>query len=155
MHIKPGAILTSSPSLKDPHFTETIILLTEYNKNGATGFIVNKTFPRRLNELEEFKYSNPVTLYDGGPVDKEHLFFIHQRPDVIEGGGRIADTIYMGGNFRQAITHVNNRTLSEKDIKIFVGYCGWEHAQLEEEIAEGSWHIINANTEIIFATGKI
>ena len=80
-----GSFIRSTSLLDDSFFEKAVILIAEYNKKGATGFVVNKPFTRRLNELEEFKDSIPFPLYDGGPVDREHLFFVHQRPDLIKG----------------------------------------------------------------------
>jgi putative transcriptional regulator len=140
MDIQPGTLLNSA-SLDGSNFDKAVIYLTEYTANGAVGFVINKPFSCNLNELAEFNYSIPFPLYDGGPVDKEHLFFIHRRPDLIEGGTFIAGSTYLGGDFKQAVSSINNRQLTEKDIQLFIGYCGWDDQQLEEEIAEGSWEI--------------
>jgi putative transcriptional regulator len=150
MQIKTGILLTGSASLDDPNFDEATIFITEYNEKGATGFTVNKLFGRTLNELEEFKDSPSFPLYDGGPMDREHLFFVHRRPDVITGGTPVTDAIYFGGNFQQAVAHFNNRPILQKDIKIFVGYCGWDFNQLEEEVEEGSWIVSDSDIETIF-----
>ncbi|MDB5278558.1 MAG: hypothetical protein JWR61_3513 [Ferruginibacter sp.] len=150
MQIKAGIVLTGAPSLDDPNFDKVTIFITEYNKKGATGFVVNKLFGRTLNELEEFKDSLPFPLYDGGPMDREHLFFIHRRPDIIRGGTPVTDTIYFGGNFQQAVAHMNDRSVLQHEIKIFVGYCGWDFNQLEDEVEEGSWIVGNADIEKIF-----
>jgi putative transcriptional regulator len=118
-------------------------------------FVINKKFARSLNQLEEFKQVGAFALYDGGPVDKEHLFFVHQRPDLIEGSTLISDSIYLGGNFKQAVALLNNKTISETDMKIFIGYCGWEANELEAEIQEGSWIIVNTHPQIIFTTDVV
>jgi putative transcriptional regulator len=151
MKINAGILLTSAPSLDDPNFEGATIFVTEFNEKGATGFVVNKLFARKLNELEEFKYSPPFSLYDGGPMDKEHLFFIHRRPDLITGGTAIIDSIYFGGDFKQAVAHIDNGNILQKDIKIFVGYCGWDANELEEEITEGSWMLSVDTTGKIFS----
>jgi putative transcriptional regulator len=137
--MKPGTFIKSTPLLDDSFFEDSIILITESNENGAIGFVVNKPFARTLNELEEFRYSPAFPLYDGGPVDREHLFIIHRRPDLISGGDAVADNLYVGGNINDAVKYINNKTLTEKDIRLFIGYCGWDAAELEAEIAEGSW----------------
>jgi putative transcriptional regulator len=150
MQIKTGILLTGTLLLDDPNFDSAVIFITEYNAKGATGIVVNKLFGRTLNDLEEFKDSLPFPLYDGGPMDREHLFFIHRRPDVITGGTPVTDTIYFGGNFQQAIAHMNDRSILQHEIKIFVGYCGWDFNQLEEEVEERSWIVWNADIEKIF-----
>ena len=136
-----GIFITSTSLLDDTFFEDATLFITEYNEKGAMGFVVNKEFPRKFNELEEFRYSPPFPLYDGGPVDREHLYFVHRRPDLIAGGVPVADNIYMGGDFKAAVMHMNNGTILEQDIRLFIGYCGWNTHELEEEIAEGSWEI--------------
>ena len=54
----------------------------------------------------------------------------------------------MGGNFKQAIAHINSGLLTEADIKIFIGYCGWDKGELEEEIASGNWLITGNGCDI-------
>lgn len=139
MNLSAGKILISTDLMEDRNFKNTELLITEYNDRGAVAFIINQIFERRLNELVEFSSSPAFPLHHGGPVDNEHLFFIHSRPDLIAGGEKITDEIYLGGDFKKAIEHINNKTLSTAAIKIFVGYSGWDAGELEAEIAEGSW----------------
>ncbi|MCZ2222949.1 MAG: YqgE/AlgH family protein [Chitinophagales bacterium] len=146
-----GKILVSSPTMDDENFKNAIIFIVEHNEKGAIGFIINKLFKRSLNELSEFSSSRSFPLYVGGPVDKEHLFFIHCKNSLIDNGSLIMDNIYFGGNFNQVIAEINNKNLSTMDIKIFIGYCGWNTNELEEEIAEGSWIVAESNNEIIFS----
>jgi putative transcriptional regulator len=140
--MKAGLFLKSTSLLNDTLFENALIFITEYNEKGAMGFIVNQKFNRTLNELEEFKHDSPFPIYLGGPVDNQHLYFIHQRPDLIEGGEQVTDNIFLGGDFTSAVRNIDNRTLTEKDCKIFIGYCGWDYHELDEEIAEGSWEVI-------------
>jgi putative transcriptional regulator len=144
--MQAGTILKSTALLNDTIFEGTTILITEYNEKGAMGFVINKLFDRKLNELEEFKHIIPFPLHDGGPVDREHLFFIHQRPDLIKEGTLVHKSIYFGGDFKTAVQLINERTITQKDIKIFIGYCGWDANELEAEIAEGSWEV-SENTD--------
>ena len=141
MTLHAGTFLKSTLALDETLFENVVVLLTEYNNNGAVGFVTNKPSGKELNELEEFKTSPDFALYDGGPVDKEHLFFIHKRPDIIEGSSGV-DGIYNGGNFQQAVAAINNNTISKRDLKIFIGYCGWDAGELEAEIEEGSWEVV-------------
>jgi len=139
MIITAGQHIKSTPLLAGTIFENTNLIICEVNENGAWGFIINKIFPRKLNELVEFQHCQPFPLLEGGPVEQEKLFFIHQRPDLIEGGKHIVDKYYWGGNFNQAIKHINAQTIEEKELQLFLGYCGWDDQQLQQEIAEGSW----------------
>lgn len=137
-----GIFLQSTSLLDDTYFEHTLIFIAEKNEKGALGFVINKVFPRAINELEEFKNSIPFPLYEGGPVDQEHLFFIHQRPDLIQGGAPVTGSICLGGDFPTAMKLINNHTLNANHIRIFIGYCGWDEQELEAEIREGSWQVI-------------
>lgn len=137
--MKAGTFIKSTPLLDGSIFEDTLVFITEFNEKGAIGFVINKPFPRTLNELEEFRHSPPFPLYDGGPVDREHLFIIHHRPDLISGGNAVANNLYVGGDIRDAVKYISNKTFTEKDIRLFIGYCGWNAGELEAEIAEGSW----------------
>jgi putative transcriptional regulator len=146
-----GKILFSTTHNNDIHFQQSIILIAEHNADGAIGFVVNKIFERGLNELAEFSNSPAFPLYVGGPVSKEHLYFIHRRNDIIHGGTLIEKDIYYGGDFKQAIALINNHKLNTNDIKIFIGYCGWDKDEIETEIKEGSWELKNFNSNLVFS----
>ena len=151
MNIQPGTFLISAPSLDDPNFEKVVIFITENNEKGSLGFVINKLFPRQFNELEEFKTAVPVPLYEGGPVEKEHIFFLHRQPHLIEDSTPVTTGIYMGGNFKQAVSKMNSGVLAPGDFKLFIGYCGWNDKELEEEIAEGSWLVRDIPVETIFS----
>lgn len=152
MNLQAGLFLQSTTALNDTLFAGATILITEYNAGGAVGFILNKPHGRSLHDLTEFRHSPNFPLYDGGPVDKEHLFFLHRRPDLIEEGALVRSGIYTGGNFKQAIKAINNKTLTPNDIKILVGYCGWNSGELETEIEEGSWIITDRDAADVLST---
>ena len=76
---------------------------------------------------------------DGGPVDREHLFVLHKRPDLIEGGEQMNNGLYLGGNMEQVIEAINTRSATQEEIQIFIGYCGWDAGELKAELEEGSW----------------
>ena len=76
---------------------------------------------------------------DGGPVDREHLFVLHKRPDLISEGEQITHDLYLGGNMQQVIEAINSSGATNQDIQLFIGYCGWDAGELEAEMEEGSW----------------
>jgi putative transcriptional regulator len=153
MKPEAGKLLKSTPLLKDSFFEDTLLFIAEHNETGHIGFVINKPFERRLNELEEFKNTPPFPLYNGGPVDREHLFILHRRPDIIEEGKPIGNGLYLGGRFRQVVEGIKNGLLSTSDVKVFIGYCGWNNNELEEEIREGSWEQ-SVETVSIFSIEK-
>ena len=144
--MKAGTVLESTALLNGDFFEGATILITEYNEQGAMGFVVNKLFPRKLNELAEFSQTVPFDLYDGGPVDREHLYFLHTRPDLIEGGKRVFEHMYLGGDFKSVVECLDMDVIEDSEIRLFIGYCGWEAGELEAEIAEGSWRVLPKNS---------
>ncbi len=85
------------------------------------------------------------TIYNGGPVDQDNLYFIHTIPDLIPGSVEISHNIYWGGNFDSVIQLIKSEQLADTDIRFFLGYSGWENNQLDEELTANTW-IVSENT---------
>jgi putative transcriptional regulator len=134
--------IKSTAALNGSFFEDTTILIVEHNEAGSTGFVTNKSFGKSLHDLIEYNHAKPFPLMDGGPVDKAHLFVLHKRPDLIEGGKQLTDGLYLGGNMEQVVHGINKGDVNQEDIQLFIGYCGWDIGELEAELEEGSWIII-------------
>ena len=136
---KAGIYLDSTAALNGSFFEHTTILIVQHNEEGSLGFVTNKSFGKSLHELIEFNHAKPYPLMDGGPVDREHLFVLHSRPDLIKGGEQIPNGLYLGGNMEQVIDAINTGAATQQEIQVFIGYCGWDPGELEAELEEGSW----------------
>ena len=139
--LNAGSYIKSTATLNDSCFEDTTILIVEHNASGSTGFVTNKPFGKSLHELIEFKQAKPFPLMDGGPVDRDHIFVLHKRPDLIDGGKELTNGLYLGGNMEQVIEAINTKSYNDQDIQLFIGYCGWDVKELEAEVEEGSWTI--------------
>jgi len=137
--LKAGLYIKSAAALIGSFFEHTTIIIVEHDEKGSLGFVTNKPFGKSLHELIEFNHAKPFPLMDGGPVDREHLFVLHKRPDLIDGGKQILNGQYLGGNMEQVIEAINNMSVNEQEIQLFIGYCGWDLGELEAEVEEGSW----------------
>jgi putative transcriptional regulator len=137
--LKAGIYIKSTAELIGSFFEDTTILIVQHNEAGSLGFVTNKPFGKSLNELIEFKHAKPFPLMDGGPVDREHIFVLHKRPDLIKGGEQVTNVLCLGGNMDQVIEAINTHGINEQEIQIYIGYCGWDKGELEAEIEEGSW----------------
>jgi putative transcriptional regulator len=137
--LKAGIYIKSTAALIGSFFEYTTIFLFEHNEKGSTGFITNKLFGKSLHELIEFNHSKPFPLMDGGPVDREHLFVLHKRSDLIDGGIQLTNGLYLGGNMEQVIEAINTSAANDQEIQLFIGYCGWDVGELQAEVEEGSW----------------
>ena len=138
--LKAGLYIKSTAVLNGSFFEHTTILIVEHNEEGTIGFVTNKLFGKSLHELIEFNHSKPFPLMDGGPVDRDHLFVLHKRPDLIEKGKQIPNGLYLGGNMEQVIEAINAGAINQQEIQLFIGYCGWDVGELEAEVEEGSWN---------------
>jgi putative transcriptional regulator len=146
-----GHLLIAEPSIfGDVSFNRSIVLLAEHNDEGSIGFILNKPLEFKLNELVP-TISAPFTVYNGGPVEQDNLYFIHKVPELIENSIEISNGIYWGGNFESTMNLINEGKLKESQIRFFLGYSGWEIFQLEKELMNNSWVI----TENVYKSGII
>jgi putative transcriptional regulator len=147
-----GILLIADPFLKDVHFSRTVVLLNDHSKEGTLGFILNKPFDKKLQDLMEGFDECDVPVYYGGPVQTDTLHFIHQYPTEIPGGVEVLPGVYWGGDF-SVINHLLlTNTISLRKIKFFIGYSGWGIDQLNDEITEKTWLTVAATIPLIFST---
>jgi putative transcriptional regulator len=147
--IKAGKLLIAEPFMGDPNFDRSVILLCEINNKGAIGFVLNQTSQYKLGDLITQNLYPDITVDEGGPVQQNTLHYLHNRPDIIEGGLEIMKDLYWGGNFEAIIKHLNFGILKPNEIKFFMGYAGWGAGQLEKEIGKNSWILSNTNSETV------
>lgn len=141
--ITSGTILISKPFMEDKRFEKTIILIVEHNLSGTIGFIINKKKPVLINDLIPNISTLNLQVHQGGPVEKDSIFFIHKHPDLIHNSTKIKDGLFWGGDINDMIYRVNNKEIKTNEIIFLLGYAGWENNQLQNEINEGSWIIHN------------
>lgn len=142
---KKGYLLVAEPSIfNDDTFNRAVILLTEHSDQGSVGFIMNKPLSYTLNDLIPEINCN-FTVYNGGPVEQDNLYFIHNVPKLIPNSMEIANGIYWGGDFETTKELLNNNQLNKDNIRFFLGYSGWESLQLENELEECSWVLSENN----------
>ena len=147
-----GTLLIANPFLKDPNFSRTVIFLCEHTEEGSFGFVLNKKFPKTLEELVPDLNVTNFPVYQGGPVQKDALHFLHQYPQLISGGEEVMQNIYWGGNFESLLINLKNNDINNEGIRFFIGYSGWSEGQLDDELKEESWLTVKATRKLIFGT---
>lgn len=151
--LKPykGRLLIAEPSiLNDDSFNRSIILLTEHNDRSSVGFILNRPLKFTIRDLiPEIDCS--FTVYQGGPVEQDNLYFIHQVPDLIPDSINVSSNIYWGGNFESLKNLLIDQVIKNTDIRFFLGYSGWGTHQLDDEIINNSWFVSENDFENIFS----
>ncbi len=143
--LKPaqGRILLSDPFMTDLTFSRTVILLTEYKNEGAVGFVLNKPLNVDIHDLIDDFPIFDGKVYAGGPVDTNHLYYIHTS-NKIDGAVEIIPGLYWGGNFEVIKQLIEEGTLHNGNIRFFAGYSGWGKNQLENEINANSWYVASS-----------
>ena len=157
LKLKKGDILIADPSnINDNQFSRSIILLTSCSvEEEIVGLILNKLLDYKLKDLFP-DISEDFNIYDGGPVSKDNLYFLHNQNELIPKSLKISDDIFWSGDFEKAKELINNKEISSDNIKFCLGYAGWSVKQLLSEIKEGHWIKSNdplSNTNI-FSTMK-
>ena len=146
-----GNILIASPNLLfDSFFSKTIILIVDQTKDGYTGFILNKALKLKIKEVKEF------TIYSGGPVSNENLYFIYKTKEPIKGSLKVTENLYWGGNIDEIFKLIKEKIITKSKIRFFIGYSGWDKNQLKNEINMSSWVIKkeNSNTNLLLKSCK-
>ena len=142
-----GRILISEPFLQSVYFQRAVILLIEHNLKGSMGFVLNKQTNLVVNDFfPELKDFPSIPIYLGGPVNANHLFFIHSlESDIIPNGVKIMDNLYFDGDFERLKRYILEGGIVNGNVKFFLGYSGWTENQLNEEILRDSWLVGNSS----------
>ena len=134
-----GKILISEPFLRDATFGRSVILLIDHTDEGTMGLIINKPLPIFVNDIiKEFKYIDDIPLYKGGPVATDTLFYLHTLANI-SGAIPVSKGLYLNGDFDEIKKYILQGNKVDQHIRFFLGYCGWEGEQLNDELKENTW----------------
>lgn len=137
--LQKGQLLIAEPSIiGDLSFNRSVILLADHNEEGSVGFILNKPLKYTIKDLLPEIEAN-FKIYNGGPVEQDNLYFIHNVPHLIPNSIEISNGIFWGGDFELTKDLINKGLVKKKNIRFFLGYTGWDSEQLETEMLSNSW----------------
>lgn len=137
--LQKGQLLIAEPSIiGDLSFNRSVILLADHNAEGSVGFILNKPLKYTIHDLLPEIKAN-FKIYNGGPVEQDNLYFIHNVPNLIPNSIEISSGIFWGGDFELTKELINQGLVKKKNIRFFLGYTGWDSEQLENEMQSNSW----------------
>ena len=114
--ISKGQLLIAEPSIiGDISFNRSVILLADHTIEGSVGFILNKPLSYTINDLvpdveADFK------IFNGGPVEQDNLYFIHNVPDLIPNSIEISDGVFWGGDFNLTRKLINSNVITKNNI---------------------------------------
>lgn len=147
-----GDILLSEPFIQDQQFSRAVILICESTEAGSMGLVLNKPVSVSFeSEIPELNAKNFVVSM-GGPVDNEHLYYIHTNSSIPKAEN-ISGSYYFGGDFNFIKDHVAAKTMHADNLHFYIGYSGWESEQLKEEIEDSCWLVVRKpDLELVFKT---
>jgi len=122
------------------------------------GLVINHILPsidlsqllEQLNIKPEDNKAPDTPVMSGGPVETARGFVLHGN-DFEQ-----SDTITIDDDFRVTGTIDALRAIAQgegPDQMLFIlGYAGWSAGQLDEEIQQNAWLVIDADSALIFDT---
>jgi putative transcriptional regulator len=134
--------------MQDPNFARTVVLLIDYDRDGAFGLIIDRPTRHTLAELwPEIVGLEDDSVYFGGPVFPNRLLFMLRSKDAPLGMRQVIPGVHLGSD--ELILKLIIAK-GEEEFRTYAGYSGWGPGQLDNEIARGDWHVIPAERRFIF-----
>lgn len=149
--LSDGKLLIAEPFLSDPNFARSVILLCEHSKEGSVGFVLNRTTDLTLGDILPDLDAPELRVFQGGPVQLDTLHMLHRMPQDL-GGNEILPGVFWGGSYEALQNAVRNNAYQPADVRLFLGYAGWSPGQLEKELAEGAWIVVDHAEDLVFET---
>ena len=158
--LAPGFLL-AAPSLADPNFAGSLVLMAEHHPEGALGFVVNRPGPITVADVLDGldgdlrtaaeargRAADPVLV--GGPVQPERLWILFQPgPQAPEEGAvTVGAGVALGGS--RELLEALVRAKSPGPFTLLLGYAGWAPLQLEREVAAGAWVPMGLHQDLVF-----
>ncbi|OPF82760.1 DUF179 domain-containing protein [Streptomyces antioxidans] len=149
-----GRLLVATPALADPNFDRAVVLLLDHDEEGSLGVVLNRPTPVGVGDILESWASlagEPGVVFQGGPVSLDSALGVAVVPG--ESGRSPARTEDGPLGWRRvhgAIGLVDLEAPPELlaaavgSLRIFAGYAGWGPGQLEDELAEGAWYVVES-----------
>jgi putative transcriptional regulator len=133
-----GQLLLASPSLRDPNFERSVVLIGVHSADGAMGIVLNRpsdvTVGEAAPQLEE-AVSDSERVYVGGPVQPSSIVFLAEFLDPTPAGLLVLGRI----GFPTPEAEIGELSQATERARVFAGFAGWGEGQLEAEIAQGDW----------------
>jgi len=145
----------ASTRLGDANFERAVVLLLDHGDEGALGVVLNRPTPVPVGEIlepwvDQARLAPPNVVFRGGPVS----------PDAVIGLARPgSQNSLAAAEFHMVTASVGTVDLSVPPdaqpvelggARLFSGYSGWAPDQLEAELGEGAWFVLDAVESDVF-----
>ena len=154
----PPSFLVSSPGIDNEGFQQTVILLLEHDRYGATGLIVNRPTNCALRDfldIDDIEIPAHITAWSGGDCEQTKGIILHNQPSADEHDSDVFGLSASNATLTKLIAnHQSNKTASQIVIKhpyrFLIGCVGWQAEQLDKEILRGDWMQAPLDPQILF-----
>ncbi len=144
-----GQLLLASPTLLDPNFARTVVLVGVHNEDGAMGVVLNRpskaTVEEAVPQLQD-AVGGGEHVYVGGPVQPTSVVLLAEFADPDPAGLIVLGRI----GFPAADAGLEDLPEAMARGRVFAGYAGWGEGQLDAELADGDWIAHVATPEDVF-----
>lgn len=147
-----GIFLVAAPSLRDPNFRQTVVLLCEHGAEGALGVVVNRPTAMSISEaLPQVPIIEGAghVLYAGGPVQTNQVMLLYRGEQLPENSHPVFDGVCLGGDVGM-VERILIGSPTKESFRAYLGYSGWGPGQLESEMRTGSWITLPADSTMVF-----
>lgn len=144
-----GALLLAAPSLTDPSFERSVVLVSEHTPDGAMGIVLNRpstvTVGEAVPQLEQ-AVAPEAAVFVGGPVASSSIVFLAEFLDPAFAA------LLVFGRIGFPSAHTDAATLAAVTgrCRVFAGYAGWGPGQLDAELERHDWIAERADPEDVF-----
>ncbi|MEV0009375.1 YqgE/AlgH family protein [Streptomyces sp. NPDC051840] len=140
-----GRLLVAAPALADPNFDRAVVLLLDHDEEGSLGVVLNRPTPVGVADILASwagLTGEPDVVFQGGPVSLDSALALAVIPgdEGPLGWRRIHGAI--GLVDLEAPPELLGAALAS--LRIFAGYAGWGPGQLETELTDGAWYVVES-----------
>ncbi|MCX5343238.1 YqgE/AlgH family protein [Streptomyces sp. R-74717] len=140
-----GRLLVATPALADPNFDRAVVLLLDHDEEGSLGVVLNRPTPVGVGDILTSwagLTGEPDVVFQGGPVSLDSALGVAVIPgdEGPLGWRRVYGAI--GLVDLEAPPELLAAALGS--LRIFAGYAGWGPGQLETELGEGAWYVVES-----------
>lgn len=148
-----GRLLVASPELVDPNFHRTVIFVLAHTEDGALGLVLNRPSEATVEELVppwNDLAAPPSMMFLGGPVGLEAVVGLgHASSTSPERGNAFAPLVGSIGTVDLNLSPADMDVELEA-VRLFAGSAGWSGGQLEDELDEKSWFVVDIEPADVF-----
>ncbi len=145
-----GQLLVAAPTLLDPNFDRTVVLIAEHSDQGAMGIVLNRESELEVAEAAPalgHLVEEGALVHSGGPVQATSVVVVAEFQDAADHAATLVlDRI----GFVGAEADFDTLPDSVDRVRVFAGLAGWGPDQLESELEREDWIVEPATPDDVF-----